>query len=101
MSILTTRSAEHLLWFALRGRSLVQNHDPPSGQVNRPLESNASGDLTSATGTAGIRYKPLEWMDVHLSGSGTRQSGDGTLGSDLTRYSAILGVTVSNTYNIY
>ena len=70
-------------------------------QVNRSLESDASGDLTSTAGTAGIRHKPLEWLEVHLSGSGFRQSGDGALGSDLTRYSAILGVTVSNTYNIY
>jgi hypothetical protein len=70
-------------------------------QVNRPMESNASGDLTSAAGTAGIRYQPLKWMNIHLSGSGFRQSGNGTLGSDLTRYSAVLGVTVGNTYNIY
>ncbi len=70
-------------------------------QVNRPLEENVSGDLTSATGTAGIRHKPLEWLEVHLSGSGFRQSGDGTLGSDLTRYSAFLGVTLGKTYNIY
>ena len=70
-------------------------------QVNRSLGSNASGDLTSATGTAGVRYQPLEWMDVHLSGAGFRQSGNGTLGSDLKRYSAFLGVTIGNTYNIY
>lgn len=70
-------------------------------QVNRPLEANASGDLTSVAGSAGIRHKPLEWMDVHLTGSGFRQSGNGTLGSDLTRYSAFLGVSVGNTYNIY
>lgn len=70
-------------------------------QVNRSLEHNASGDLTSAAGTAGVRYQPLEWLNVHLSGSGFRQSGNGTLGSDLTRYSAFLGVTVGNTYNIY
>ena len=70
-------------------------------QVNRSLVPNASGDLTSAAGTAGVRHKLLEWMDVHLSGTGFRQSGTGTLGSDLTRYSAFLGVTVGNTYNIY
>ncbi len=70
-------------------------------QVNRSLESNASGDLTSAIGTAGVRHQPLEWMEVHLSGSGFRQSGNGTLGTDLTRYSAFLGVTVGKTYNIY
>ncbi len=70
-------------------------------QVNRPLDPNVSGDLTSATGTAGIRHKPLEWMDVHLSGSGFRQSGNGPLGSDLTRYSAFLGITLGKTYNIY
>ena len=70
-------------------------------QVNRSLVPNASGDLTSAAGTAGVRHKLLEWMDVHLSGTGFRQSGNGRLGSDLTRYSAFLGVTVGNTYNIY
>jgi hypothetical protein len=70
-------------------------------QVNRSLESNASGDLTSEAGTAGVRYQPLEWMNVHLSGSGFRQSGNGTLGSDLTRYSAFLGVTLGKTFNIY
>jgi hypothetical protein len=70
-------------------------------QVNRSLEPGVSGDLTSATGTAGIRHKPLEWLDVHLSGSGFRQSGNGVLGSDLTRYSALLGFTLSRTYNIY
>jgi hypothetical protein len=71
-------------------------------QVNRSLESDASGDLTSAIYTAGVRHKPLEWLEVHLSGSGLRQSGDnGTLGSDLTRYSAFLGVTLGKTYNIY
>jgi Putative MetA-pathway of phenol degradation len=70
-------------------------------QVNRPLEADVSGDLTSATGTAGIRHKPLEWLEVHLSGSGFRQSGDGALGSDLTRYSALLGVTLGKSYNVY
>jgi hypothetical protein len=71
-------------------------------QVNRSLESDASGDLTSAIFTAGVRHKPLEWLEVHLSGSGLRQSGDnGNLGSDLTRYSAFLGVTLGKTYNIY
>jgi hypothetical protein len=70
-------------------------------QVNRSLEPDVSGDLTSVIGTAGVRHKPLEWMEVHLSGSGLRQSGNGTLGSDLTRYSAFLGVTLSKTYNIY
>ncbi len=70
-------------------------------QVNRSLESDVSGDLSSATGTAGIRHQPLEWMEVHLSGTGFRQSGNGTLGTDLTRYSAFLGITLSKTYNIY
>ena len=70
-------------------------------QVNRPLDSNVSGDLTSMTGTAGIRHQLLEWLEVHLSGSGFRQSGNGTLGTDLTRYSAFLGVALGKTYNVY
>jgi hypothetical protein len=70
-------------------------------QKNRPIESSISGDLTSAAAAARIRYQALQWLDVHLAGSGFRQTGNGTLGTDLTRYSAFLGVTLSRAYNIY
>jgi hypothetical protein len=70
-------------------------------QMNRSLDSAVSEDLTSAAGTAGIRYQPWQWATFHLSGTTFRQLSNGTVGSDLTRYSAFLGVTLGKTYNIY
>jgi hypothetical protein len=70
-------------------------------QQNRSLDAAVSQDLTSATGTAGVRYQPWQWATFHLSGTTFRQWSNGAVGSDLTRYSAFLGVTVGNTYNIY
>ena len=70
-------------------------------QVNKSLDAVTSEDLTSAAGTAGIRYQPLQWATLRLTGTAFRQWSNGTVGSDLTRYSAFLGVTVGSTYNIY
>lgn len=70
-------------------------------QVNRSLDAVVSEDLTSAAGTAGIRYQPWQWATFHLSGTAFRQWSNGTIGSDLTRYSAFFGVTLGKTYNIY
>ncbi len=70
-------------------------------QENRSLDPGVTEDLTSASGTAGIGYQPWQWATFHLSGTTFRQWSNGTVGSDLTRYSAFLGVTVGNTYNIY
>ncbi len=70
-------------------------------QINRSLDAAASEDLTSATGTAGIRYQVLEWANLRLSGTAFSQWNDGTIGTDLVRYSAFLGVSVGRTYNIY
>ena len=72
-----------------------------SYQQNRSLDAAVSEDLTSATGTAGIRHQILEWATVHLSGTAFRQWNNGTVGTDLTRYSAFLGITLGKTYNIY
>ncbi len=70
-------------------------------QRNRSLDAAPSEDLVSATGTAGIRYQIWEWANARLSGTAYRQWSNGTIGNDLTRYSAFLGVTVGHTYNIY
>ena len=70
-------------------------------QKNRSLDAAVSQDLTSATGTAGVGYHPVTWATLHLSGTAFRQWNNGVIGTDLTRYSAFLGVTVANTYNIY
>lgn len=70
-------------------------------QENRSLDPAVTENLTSASGTAGIGYQPLTWATLHLSGTAFRQWSNGTVGTDLTRYSAFLGVTLGKTYNIY
>jgi hypothetical protein len=72
-----------------------------SYQVRQSLDDTESEDLTSASGSAGIRYHPRENVTLRLSGNAFRQWSDGTVGSDLTRYSAVLGITLGHTYNIY
>ncbi len=70
-------------------------------QQNRSLDAAVSEDLTSATGTAGIGYEPATWATLHLSGTAFRQWSNGAVGTDLTRYSAFLGLTLGHTYDIY
>lgn len=70
-------------------------------QENRSLDAAASEDLTSASGTAGIGYQPATWATLRLSGTAFRQWSNGSIGTDLTRYSAFLGLTLSHIYNIY
>lgn len=70
-------------------------------QASRSLDSPPSQDLVSATGTVGVGYQPASWATLHLSGTAFRQWSDGTVGTDLTRYSAFLGVTLGYAYNIY
>jgi hypothetical protein len=72
-----------------------------SYQVSRSLDDTESEDLNSASGSAGIRYRPRDNVTLRLSGNAFRQWSDGTVGSDLTRYSAVLGITLGHTYNIY
>ena len=69
-------------------------------QENRSLDVSVSEDLTSATGTAGVRYQPTTWATLHLSGAALRQWNNGAIGTDLTRYSAFLGITLGKAYNI-
>jgi hypothetical protein len=70
-------------------------------QQNRSLDAAATEDLTSASGTAGIGYQPATWATLHLSGTAFRQWSNGSVGTDLSRYSAFLGITLGYTYNIY
>ncbi len=69
-------------------------------EQNRSLDDAVSEDLTSATGTAGIRHQIWEWVTVRLSGTAFRQWSNGVIGTDLTRYSAFLGITLGKTYTI-
>lgn len=70
-------------------------------QLNRSLDPAVSQDLASATGSAGVRYQPLEWATLHLSGTALRQWSNGSVGTDLQRYSGFLGVTLGKSFNIY
>jgi hypothetical protein len=70
-------------------------------QENRSLDDAASQDLTSATGTVGVGYHPATWVTLRFSSTAFRQWSNGTVGTDLTRYSAFLGFTLGTTYNIY
>jgi|GEM_PF-2534326 len=72
-----------------------------SFQENRSLDPGVTQDLTSATGTAGVGYQPTTWATFRLSGTAFRQWSNGSVGSDLKRYSAFLGITLGYTYNIY
>ncbi len=70
-------------------------------QQNRSLDAAVSQDLASAAGTAGIRYQPATWATIRLSGTAFRQWTNGVIGTDLTRYSAFLGIMLGYTYNIF
>ena len=70
-------------------------------QENRSLDDAVTQDLTSATGTAGIGYHPATWATIRLSGTAFRQWSNGSVGTDLKRYSAFLGLTLSYAYNVY
>jgi hypothetical protein len=70
-------------------------------EQNRSLDDTVSEDLTSATGIAGIRHQVWEWASVRLSGTAFHQTSNGAIGTDLTRYSAFIGITLAKTYNIY
>ena len=72
-----------------------------SYQKSKSLDPANSEDLESATGTAGIRYQPWEWATLHLSGTALQQWSHGTVGTDLKRYSALLGFTLGYTHNLY
>ena len=72
-----------------------------SFQKSKSLDSANSEDLESATGTVGIRYQPWKWATIHLTGSAFQQWSHGTVGTDLKRYSALLGFTLGYTYNVF
>jgi hypothetical protein len=69
-------------------------------EKNQSLDAAVSEDLTSASATAGIAYQPVTWASLHLSGTAFRQWSNGVIGTDLTRYSGFLGITLSHTYNL-
>ncbi len=72
-----------------------------SFQRSKSLGPEETEDLESGMGTAGVRYQPREWATLHLSGTAFKQNSFGTVGSNLKRYTAMLGFTIGYTYNLY
>ncbi len=76
------------------------------GDLNGMFQRNVSQDpvrdvnLTSVLGAGTIRYQLRKWVSLHLTGVYFQQWSNGVSGQDLTRYSALVGITVGNTYNL-
>jgi hypothetical protein len=58
-------------------------------------------NLSTVYARTGVRYAPLRWASVDLAGEYLRQWSDGALGIPMTEYTALLGITVYNTYKIF
>jgi hypothetical protein len=70
-------------------------------QVSRSAIDTDAVDVRTIYGTAGLRYQFFKWASLDLTGRLNRQKSDGQFGETLNNYSAILGFTLANSYNIY
>ena len=70
-------------------------------QVSRSVFETGAVDIDTINGTAGLRYKPWEWGSLDLTGNLNRQTSNGQFGDAINNYSALLGVTIGKSYNIY
>ena len=69
-------------------------------QSNRSTDEAVSEDIITARGSAGLRYTATPWAMLRLGGTAARQWSQGPSGSDLERFSVMLGLTLTNTYLI-
>ncbi len=72
-----------------------------SVQSNRSTDAAATEDLVTGESSGGVRYDATQWASLHLTGRVFRQLSRGPAADDISRQSVILGVTLSNTYNIF
>jgi len=70
-------------------------------QANRNIDNPTQTGTTAANGTAEIRYLPVQWATLRLSGTFYREWAQTNTGNDLIRTSAFLGVTLSKPYSLY
>lgn len=70
-------------------------------QANRNVNNPSASDLISGNGTAEIRYVPVSWATLRLSGTFFREWYQVEGGTDLKKTTAFLGVTMSNTYTLF
>jgi hypothetical protein len=64
------------------------------------FEENAV-DIHTVHGAVEFRYQPWEIVSLYLNGSAHRQESDGQYGRTIDNYSANLGITITNAYNIF
>jgi uncharacterized protein (PEP-CTERM system associated) len=70
-------------------------------QKSRSATKPITQDVSTTTGTAGIRYKPVLWASVGISGEILRQNAKTGFGNDVDRDSVTLDVTLSKPYKLY
>lgn len=74
-----------------------------SFQRNRSTDDQVASpeEIDTASAGAGIRYQAATWASIGLSGNMYRQRSDTTAGRDLDRETALLDVTVGNTFRLF
>ena len=70
-------------------------------QTNRSIDTEVSEDLVSTNAVGGIRYAPVQWASINLSGEIGRQRSHGVVGEDVRRESVMLRVNLSNSYPLW
>ncbi len=72
-----------------------------SYQANRNMADPSVMDSISGNGTAEIRYVPVPWATVRLSCSFFRELPQNDTGFDMSKTTAFVGITMSETYSMY
>jgi len=70
-------------------------------QNSRSSVKPVTQDITTLSGSAGIRYRPVQWASIGLRGDIFRQDSRNALGIDIDRKSAVVDVTLSKLYKLY
>ena len=70
-------------------------------QISRSAFATDTVDLSTIYGTAGLRYRILEWATADLTGNFSRQRSNGLVGETNNNQSALLGITIGKPYKIY
>ncbi len=98
---LPTRRASAVVTFSDRFAPRWTWNLSGSVQSNRSTDEAVTEDLITGEGTGGIRYEAAQWASLHMSGRVFRQLSHGAVANDISRQSVILGITLSDTYNVF
>lgn len=98
----TTRRGNVLLRLTERFTEKWMGNLSGSWQNNRSIDTSHSLDITTWTGSAGIRYQPIQWASISLSGRVTRQRSNNSSSSlDVDREYVLLGLDLSTNYQLF